>query len=426
MASREPGAFTMPGLARLWTAATISAFGAPVTMLTLQTVVLLGLHGSAADVGLVTAARWLPYLLFGVLVGAVVDRRPRLPIMVATDTALGLVLLVVPALWFTGRLTLPVLGAAMVMVGFLTLFGDAASQSFLPRVVPGPRLQEAHARFDQGGAVAQASGPAVAGGIVAAVGAGGAFVVDAASYLVSAFLVRSVRVDEPRTMSGEHRPRLRSQVREGLAWVYRQPTLGSLAVLTHAWFVCNAMLSPAFAALVLVGLGASPFALGIALAGAGVGSLLGATASTQVGRRLDAGPTIILSHGITTMGVGVLAAGVLTVDALTEGSWTSTLVIATLTLGQGLHGFAMGLSNSHEMGYRQVITPDALQARTNTTMRSVNRAMILLGAPLGGLLADALGWATTLGFIALGFLLVTVGGVVSPVRQASYADALDS
>lgn len=58
-------------------------------------------------------------------------------------------------------------------------------------------------------------------------------------------------------------------------------------------------------------------------------------------------------------------------------------------------------------------------------MRSVNRAMILLGAPLGGALADALGSATTLGIIALGFLLVTVGGVVSPVRQASYADALD-
>jgi len=372
MASREPGVFTIPGLARLWAAATISGFGAPVTMLALQTVVLLGLHGSAADVGLVTAARWLPYLLFGVLVGAVVDSRPRLPIMVVTDTALGLVLLVVPA----------------------------------------PRLQEAHARFDQSGAVAQASGPAVAGGIVAAVGAGGAFVVDAASYLVSALLVRSVRVDEPRRVDSGQQPRLRSQVREGVAWVYRQPTLGSLAVLTHGWFVCNAMLSPTFAALVLVGIGASPFALGVALAGAGIGSLLGATASTQEGRRLDAGPTIILSHGITTMGVAVLAAGALTADALTEGSWETTLVIATLTLGQGLHGLAMGLSNSHEMGYRQVITPDALQARTNTTMRSVNRAMILLGAPLGGVLADALGAAATLGIIAAGFFLVTVGGVV--------------
>jgi MFS family permease len=419
MPTREPGVFAIPGFARLWAADTISGFGAPVTLLAVQTLVLLGLHGSATDVGVITAARWLPYLLFGVLVGAVVDRRRRLPIMVATDAALGLVLLLVPLLWATHHLSPAGLAGVMVVVGVLSLFGDAASQSFVPRLVPPTRLQESHARLDQSGAVAQVGGPAIAGALVAAIGASAAVVVDAASYLVSAVLVRSIRVDEPPASDVEGRPSFAGQIREGLAWVYRQPKLGSLAVLTHGWFVCNAMLTPVFAAFVLLGLGASPFALGVALAGAGVGSLVGATVTTRVGRRLDAGPTIILSHAITTTGIAVVAAGGGLGDA-----WPVPVVVAVLTLGLVLHGFAMGMSNSHEMGYRQLVTPDALQARTNTTMRSVNRAMIVLGAPLGGVLADRLGSGTTLVVIAIGFGLVTVVMFVSPVRYAGYGDAL--
>jgi MFS family permease len=417
--SREPGVFTIPGFARLWTAYTISGFGAPITLVAVQTLILLGLNGTAADVGLVTAARWLPYLLFGVVVGALVDRRRRLPLMVATDTALGVVLLVVPALWFTDRLTLPVLIGVMVVVGLLTLVADAASQSIMPRVVPAARLQAAHARLDQSGAVAQVGGPAVAGALVALIGAAAAVVVDAATYVVSALLVRRISVDEPPGDSGGGPAGLGRQIREGLAWVYRQPTLGSLAVLTHGWFVCNAMLTPVFAALVLLDIGASPFALGVALAGAGLGSLVGASVTTRVGRSLDAGPTIILSHAITTVGVAILAVAA----AATDGASSTATLVAALTVGQGLHGLAMGMSNSHEMGYRQTITPDALQARTNTTMRSVNRAMIVGAAPIGGFLADAVGTTTTLAVIAVGFGLVTVAMLASPVREARYADA---
>jgi Transmembrane secretion effector len=87
MPTREPGVFAIPGFARLWTADAISGFGAPVTLLAVQTLVLVGLHGTAADVGVVTAARWLPYLLLGVMVGAAVDRRRRLPIMIASSPA---------------------------------------------------------------------------------------------------------------------------------------------------------------------------------------------------------------------------------------------------------------------------------------------------------------------------------------------------
>ncbi|MFC4908820.1 hypothetical protein [Actinomadura gamaensis] len=81
-------------------------------------------------------------------------------------------------------------------------------------------------------------------------------------------------------------------------------------------------------------------------------------------------------------------------------------------------GLSMGAENANELGYRQSVTPDDLQGRMNATLRSTNRAMIVIGAPLGGLAADALGDRAVLWAAALGFGLVAAGLAVSPFRAA--------
>ncbi len=70
---------------RYWRAEAVSGLGTYVTLFALQTLVVLTLDGSAADVGWLNAARWLPYLVFGLVIGAIVDGRRRLPLMVGTD-----------------------------------------------------------------------------------------------------------------------------------------------------------------------------------------------------------------------------------------------------------------------------------------------------------------------------------------------------
>ncbi len=94
--------------------------------------------------------------------------------------------------------------------------------------------------------------------------------------------------------------------------------------------------------------------------------------------------------------------------------WTATLVLG---LGQPLFGVALGFSNSHEMAYRQGRTQDALQARTNITMRSLNRAVIVVVAPLAGLLADTAGIRPTLLLAATVFAAATAVLVFSPFRS---------
>ena len=76
--------FPSRGFWLYWQAGAVSGFGSYITLLALQTLVVLTLHGSAVQVGWLNAARWLPYLMVGVVVGALVDRRRRRPVMVAT------------------------------------------------------------------------------------------------------------------------------------------------------------------------------------------------------------------------------------------------------------------------------------------------------------------------------------------------------
>jgi MFS family permease len=93
--------------------------------------------------------------------------------------------------------------------------------------------------------------------------------------------------------------------------------------------------------------------------------------------------------------------------------WAS---LAVLAAGQGLYGLAMGMSNSHEMSFRQLFTPDELQASTNTTLRSFNRAVMVVIAPLAGILADAWGIRPTLLVAAAVFALVSSGLAASSFR----------
>lgn len=169
--NQRQGVFDHPGFFRFWTASTGSDFGSYITTIALQVLVVITLHGSATDVGFLNASRWLPYLLFGLVVGALVDRRRRQPILVVSDVGRGVLLGVIALLWLVGLLTLPMLMVLMVAFGVLSLLNDAASQSFLPRLVPPSSLLAANARLDQSSSVAQTSGPVVAGALVTAVGA---------------------------------------------------------------------------------------------------------------------------------------------------------------------------------------------------------------------------------------------------------------
>lgn len=416
---KDPGVFRLPGFASFWAAGSISVFGTYVSVIALQVLIVETLHGTATDVGLVNGARWVPYLLLGLVAGALVDRRRRKPLLVGTDLGRGILLALVPVLWLLGWLNVPVLMVFVAILGVLSLVNDAASQSFLPRLVPRQSLVAAHARLDQVSAVAQTSGPALGGALVSLIGAPLAVLADAVSYVVSAIVIARIRVQETLPKTADVSERLRTQIADGLRWIYRHHTLAPFAISVHLWFVFNSMLGTVYVPFVLLGQQLSAWELGITLSASGVGAIVGSLAATGLGARLGTGPAVIACYALMPVGWVVIA---LSPAFETGGERAAT--IAILAIGQFVWGVALGASNPNEMGYRQAVTPDALQARTNTTMRSFNRAAIIVGAPLGGVLADSIGYRPTIWIALGGLVLVTIILAASPFRHARQSDGL--
>ncbi|BBG02687.1 MULTISPECIES: MFS transporter [Pseudonocardia] len=149
----------VPAFARFWTASTVGAFGSPVTIVAIQILLVMVLDASATEVGVINAVQFLPYLLVGLLAGALVDRWRRKPVLVVANLGRGVLLLVIPALWWFDALSLRGFAAVLFAVGVLSVFGMAATQSLLPSLVPRRSLVDANARLGQSATVAQTSAP---------------------------------------------------------------------------------------------------------------------------------------------------------------------------------------------------------------------------------------------------------------------------
>ena len=391
-----------PDFRRFWWGEAVSGFGTAITALALQTLVLVTLGGGAAQVGWLNSVRWLPYLVLGMVVGALVDRVRRRPVMVATDLARAGLLALIPLAWAIDVLTFPLVLVVVLLFGTVSLVNDAASLSFVPRLVPRSQLQRAHARLDGAGAVAQTAGPAVAGALIRVLGAPLAVLMDAATYLFSAVMLASLKeVAEPNAEPDAARREqlgargLAAEVRDGARWAYGGSGLRRLAVSTHVWFAGQAVLLVLVVPYGYLELDLTPFQLGLVFAVAGLGALLGAVTSTAAGVRLGSGGVIICAHSVSALGVPIMLGA-----ASVPTGWAGATLLAA---GQLCHGWAMGVSNSHEMTLRQGRTPDELQARTNTTLRSLNRAVIVVVSPVAGLLADQVGLRPVLASAAVIF-----------------------
>ncbi|GAA2480580.1 MFS transporter [Terrabacter carboxydivorans] len=392
---------------RYWLADGVSNLGTFVSTLALQLLLIETLHADQTALGVVRAAQWLPYLLFGMLAGVVVDRVRRRPLLVAADLLCAALLGAVGLLALTGHLTVPLLAVLVFCTGSASMFFTAAHLSLLPTIVPSAGLASANARLSQTYSATQSLGPLVGGALVRLLSAPVAVLVDAVSYAVSALLLATVRVEEPRHEPTAER-HLWTELREGAAWVYGHVTLRPYAVALHLWFFSNAMVTTVLVYFATTELHLDALAVGLVLAATGVTGVLGAGLAPHLARRFGTGRVV------TTMG------------------WLSPAAYALLLLAQpgpyavvwplvanALFGLAMGLKGPLDMSYRNLVTPDRLRGRMNATIRSFNWGSIAVAAPLGGVVAAT--WGNRFA-IAAGVLGLVVSAVVlwcSPYRHVT-------
>ncbi|WP_432866112.1 MFS transporter [Microbispora rosea] len=361
----------------------ISKLGSEVSLVALPLTAALTLHASPFEVGLLTAAEMVAFLLVGLPAGAWVDRMRRRPVLVAADAVRALALLSVPGAAVLGVLGLPQMYAVALVNGLCTVFFDVAHQSYLPSIVGREDLARGHGTLAANQSLAQLAGPGIGGWLVQALTAPIAVVADALSYAGSALLLLGVRADEKpggRDARGRGRAvrgggRLWPEIAEGLLFVAGQPVLRRVAAVGALMMLSFGLWSATVPLYLVREVGASPGTYGMLLSAGAVGGVAGAWLAPRVAARLGTGRAMYAAAWAATVCTAPLA--------LTAAG--PRLLILPVALAAS--GVATTVFSVAQGAYRQSICPPHLLGRLSATMR-----FLMWGPmPLGGLLAGTLG-----------------------------------
>ncbi|HWD03895.1 MAG TPA: MFS transporter [Amycolatopsis sp.] len=389
---------------RLWSGDTASQLGTFVGNTAIPLLAVVTLAATPFEMGLLTTAETLGFLLIGLPAGVWVDRLRKRPVMLAADLARGALLLSVPVSWWTGILTMPQLIGVVLLAGVGTVFFDVSYQAYLPALVGRERLLEGNAKLQGVQSSAQIAGPSAAGVLVQFAGAASTVLVTGAGYLVSALCLWRIRAPEPHP-ARTGRERLLPQMAEGLRFVFTDRPLRAIVACTATANLFGAAAQAVEVLFLTRTAGLAPAAVGGLLAVGGIGGILGALFAGAIVRRVGQARSIWLVPLLVWPGNLLVP--------LAGPDWRVVLA----GFGLALAGFGVILYNIAQVSYRQAITPDGLLGRMNASVRFVVWGTMPLGGLLGGGLGEWLGLTGALWTAMIGQLAGALWVVCSPLRR---------
>ena len=393
------------GFSRLWFGETVSVLGSQVTFLALPLAAVVTLGASPAQMGLLGAVDNLPYLMFGLGVGVLVDRVSRRRLMVTSDLARAVVLASIPVAAVAGVLSLFQLFVVVFAVGVFNIVFDVSYQAQLPDLVAAERLVEANGQLEMSRSLSLVVGPGLGGTLVQLLTAPIAIVLDAASYIVSALSIATIR--EPESTPGATGRGLRREVADGLRVVSADHRLVGIAgAAATVSLAMNAWLA-VFVYHLVRDLSLDAGAVGLLFVVFGMGGVVGAVSASRLARMVGVGRLLALAPVVAGLG-GIVAAVI--------GGSGPTLAVE-LGAAATVFGFGVVTFSVTAAGVRQVLAPEALRGRVMATLRFFEWGVMPVGSIAGGLVGEAAGPAAALALAALVFMTGATWIVASPLRS---------
>jgi MFS family permease len=332
-----------------------------------------------------------------------VDRLRRRNVLIAGDLGRAIVLGSVPLAWWAGILTMPQLYVVALLAGVLTVFFDVSYQSYLPHLVGRDKLVEGNSKLEAVRAVNQLAGPPVAGGLITALTAPFAVVVDAASFLGSALFVSRIRKREERP---ERKPdaHLGREILEGLRFVLSNRMLRSIAACTGSSNLFSSIAGAMVIVLLARDLRLNAAVIGLFTSIAAVGGMVAALLATRISKWLGQGPTIWISIAVTSPFALLMP--------IAQRGW----LLWVAAIGTGVYWFGAVVYNITQVSFRQGLTPERLLGRMNATMRFLVWGTLPIGGLIGGVLGKYIGVRPTLWVGGIGGMLAFLPVLLSPLR----------
>ncbi|HEX2313549.1 MAG TPA: MFS transporter [Thermomonospora sp.] len=366
-----PGAFR--GFGTLWTVGTVSGLGDGVTLIA-GPLLAASLTRDPVQVAGLLIAQQLPWLLFALPSGALVDRRDRRRLMSAVSLGRAVALAVLGLAVASGHVGLPLLYGVFFLVGCAGLVFENAAATMVPVVVPPDGLERANGRLQATRTVSEQLVAKPLGGWLFGLAASAPFLLDAGALVLVALLSATLPASTP-SVAGP-RTTIRTAIAEGVRWLVRHRLLRTLAVVVS---LSNVGLGAVSSILVLIAyerLGLDSTGFGLLLTALAVGGVLGGVFAGRIIAALGPG---------TTMRVGLVIECLVHVGAaLTHHAGVAALLL-------GLLGLHLVVFSAIAASLRQKLVPAELLGRVHSAYRLTTNTGMLLGSVLGGVLGRYVG-----------------------------------
>lgn len=385
MSSRLP-LWRQPDFRRLWAAQAVSDFGARITREGLPMMAVIGLAASPSQLGLLAAMASGAALLVGLSAGGFVDRSQRRHILIGADLVRAAVLVTVPVAAFLHVLTIWQVYAAAALVAAASVLFSIADHAYLPGLVARNDLTDANAKISATESVAELGGPALAGLLFQWLTAPFAVAINAATYLVSAAFLATIRAEEPAHEPDGTRRRWTDGIRTGAATAWAEPTVRPLLIMSASNGLFGGFFSALYIVFALRVLHLTPALLGLAIACGGGGAFVGSLLAQPMARRFGLGPAIAVAGLFSVAGAVLIPLSPANPLGGMAGLVASQLICDCF----GVVGLILAVS------LRQSLIPQKLLGRVGATFQAVGGGTAVVGALTGGALGQAIGIRATL------------------------------
>jgi len=445
----------------LWWSQTVSGFGSQVTLIAIPLLAATTLRATAFQMGLLAAVETLPYLVFSIPAGALVDRADRRLLLMVTSLGRAAILMGIPAAALLGLLSLPVLFGVAFVLGTLSVVSDVAHQSYVPELLEPDELLTGNQRLELSESAARTIGPGIGGALVGLLGGAVAVIVDALSYLVACLLLlrsqpprrdRAPADAEPTDQPGIAEPpapgewpvamivdvwdyvaRLESRVVElerrmagrrlrvrargaltGFGIVRRDRVLRDMAASTATFNLASSSVIAIFVLYAATEAKLDAAAIGWLMAAGNIGFVLGAVPVGLITRRLGVGRTLVISS--------LLGAAALAILPFAVGAAAVPLLFA----GRFIGAFSIPLFNVNTRALRQSRAPREALGRVNAVFRLLDWGTVPIGALLGGGIGSLFGLRAALAVAAMFGVASAFMLLLSPLRRLKELDGTTS
>ena len=359
-----------------------------------QAWLVLQLTNSPFKLGLLATLQFSPVLLFSIVSGAVADRLPKRPLLVATQTTLAIQGLLLALLVATGHVEYWHVAALGLALGFANVVDQPARQSFIMELVGRADVSSAVSLNSAGFNLARIVGPAVAGLVIGRFGVAPTFFINGLGFIF--VIVALLRMETSGAPSAAPRASILEEIMEGVRYAAHTPRLRLAIALVFVISLCvfNFSVYVPLLAKNVLGLGAEGF--GFLMASLGVGAVAGAL---TVGARASRYPSI------STMFVGAILALAMLICL---GFTRHVAVAVPLLFFTGYWGIMMMASCNTSI---QLQAPDSLRGRVMSLYTWVSGGVFPIGAFIVGSISQW--WGVSAAFLWNGALgLAAVGGLI--------------